>query len=220
MSLTCIGGIIMLHQYYTIKETGSYEFTIQKSRFIGHVQRVNSESDAQNFIQNIKKQHHAATHNCSAYVIGENDDAQKANDDGEPSGTAGIPMLEVLKKLTLKNTAVVATRYFGGIKLGAGGLIRAYSSITSDTIQHIGMVQGDLMQGFSVTISYPLLGKTENYLRHSSYILHDIQYLEYVNMIVYAPVQQSETLQEEIVNLTNNQANIQMLDKKYIEKPI
>lgn len=210
----------MLHQYYTVKETGTYEFTIQKSRFIGHVQRVKSEGEAQDFVQLIKKQHHAATHNCSAYVIGDNNDAQKANDDGEPSGTAGIPMLDVLTKLDLKNTAVVATRYFGGIKLGAGGLIRAYSSITSETIQHIGIVQGDLMQGFSVSIAYPLLGKVENQLRNSSYILHDIQYLEYVNMIVYAPIQQSELLQEEIINLTNNQANIQMLDKKYIEKPI
>src|SRR5699024_7004052 len=99
----------MLHQYYTIKETGSYEFTIQKSRFIGHVQRVNSESEAQHFIQNIKKQHHAATHNCSAYVIGDNDDAQKANDDGEPSDTVGILMIEVLINLVLKYSLVVAT---------------------------------------------------------------------------------------------------------------
>lgn len=210
----------MLHQYYTIKETGTYEFTIQKSRFIGHVQRVDTEAEAQHFVQRIKKQHHTATHNCSAYVIGENNDTQKANDDGEPSGTAGIPMLDALIKLNIKNTAVVATRYFGGIKLGAGGLIRAYSSITSETIQHIGIVQGDLMQGFSISISYPLLGKVENHLRHSSYILHDVQYVEHVNMIVYAPIQQSDLLQEEIVNLTNNQANIQMLDKKYIERPV
>ncbi len=104
---------------------------IQKSRFIGYVKRVETEEDAQAFVQEIKKKHHDATHNCSAYMVGEHNQVQKANDDGEPSGTAGVPILEVLKKKDLKDTAVVVTRYFGGIKLGAGGLIRAYSSTTS-----------------------------------------------------------------------------------------
>src|SRR5699024_7098601 len=121
----------MLSKYYTVKYKGADEVVIQKSRFIGYVKRVESEEEAQNFIQEIKKKHHDATHNCSAYVIGENDQIQKANDDGEPSGTAGIPILEVIKKQHLKDTAVVVTRYFGGIKLGAGGLIRAYGGTTS-----------------------------------------------------------------------------------------
>src|SRR5699024_5195396 len=121
----------MLTEYYTIKGEGSHEVIIQKSRFIGYVKRVVTEEEAQSFIQTIKKKHHDATHNCSAYIIGDHDQIQKANDDGEPSGTAGVPMLEVLKRQTLKNTAVVVTRYFGGTKLGAGGLIRAYGSTTS-----------------------------------------------------------------------------------------
>src|SRR5699024_6340496 len=91
--------LYMLKYYYTVKSSGTHEVSIQKSRFIGHVDRVKSEEEAQQFIQQIKKQHYNATHNCSAYVIGEHDDIQKANDDGEPSGTAGIPILEVLKKL-------------------------------------------------------------------------------------------------------------------------
>src|SRR5690625_1377948 len=161
----------MLKQYYTVKEAGTHEIIIQKSRFIGYASRVNTEEEAQLFIQKIKKKHYNATHNCSAYIIGDNDQIQKANDDGEPGGTAGIPMLEVLKKLSLKNTAVVVTRYFGGIKLGAGGLIRAYSSTTSETIKHIGIVKGELMQGTTLTIAYPLLGKVENSLRHSSYVI-------------------------------------------------
>ncbi|PDM36799.1 YigZ family protein, partial [Bacillus cereus] len=99
---------------------------IQKSRFICYVSRATTEEEAQEFIQKIQKQNWNATHNCSAYLIGEQDQIQKANDDGEPSGTAGVPMLEVLKKRGLKDTVVVVTRYFGGIKLGAGGLIRAY----------------------------------------------------------------------------------------------
>src|SRR5690625_6094223 len=116
----------MLHEYFTVKHSGEDQLMIQKSRLIGYVRRVETEDEAHEFINEIKKKHYDATHNCSAYIIGENDQIQKANDDGEPSGTAGIPMLEVLKRQHLKDTAVVVTRYFGGVKLGAGGLIRAY----------------------------------------------------------------------------------------------
>ena len=122
----------MLAQYFTVKGYGEHEIIIEKSRFICYVSRATTEEEAQSFIQNIKKKHWDATHNCSAYLIGAHDQIQKANDDGEPSGTAGVPMLEVLKKRKLKDTVVVVTRYFGGIKLGAGGLIRAYSKSTSE----------------------------------------------------------------------------------------
>ncbi len=108
----------MLQEYKSIKETGEHEIVIQKSRFIAHLKRTETEEEAILFIDKIKKKHWNATHNCSAYLIGENDLIQKANDDGEPSGTAGVPMLEVLKKRQLKDTTVVVTRYFGGIKLG------------------------------------------------------------------------------------------------------
>src|SRR5699024_3884551 len=123
----------MLNHYCTIKEAGIHEISIQKSRFIGHIERVESVQEAQQFSQRIKKKNYNATQNCSAYLIGDFNDIQKANDDGEPSGTAGMPMLDALQKLELKNTVAVVTRYFGGIKLGAGGLIRAYSSATSET---------------------------------------------------------------------------------------
>src|SRR5690625_261788 len=163
----------MLDQYFTVKKEGSDEIIIQRSRFIGYVRRAETEEAAQAFIQEIKKKHHDATHNCSAYLIGEHDQIQKANDDGEPSGTAGVPMLEVLKKQGLKDTAIVVTRYFGGIKLGAGGLIRAYGNTTSQAIQTTGIVKRQLMQGFSITVDYTLLGKLENSLRNSSYVLKD-----------------------------------------------
>src|SRR5690625_617238 len=127
-------SLSMLTKYYTVKKSGSTQLMIQKSRFIGYIKRVETEEAAQEFINSIKKKHYDATHNCSAYIIGEHDQIQKANDDGEPSGTAGVPMLEVLKKQNLKDTAVIVTRYFGGIKLGAGGLIRAYGSTTSEAI--------------------------------------------------------------------------------------
>ncbi|MEJ8778794.1 YigZ family protein [Pseudogracilibacillus sp. ICA-222130] len=207
----------MLSKYYTIKCDGFHEITIQKSRFIGYVTRVHDEEEAQQFIQRIKKKHHDATHNCSAYIIGDNDEIQKANDDGEPSGTAGIPMLEVLKKLQLKNTAVVVTRYFGGIKLGAGGLIRAYSSTTSETIKNVGIVERQLMQGMLVSFAYPLLGKIENELRNSEYIIDHIEYIEHINMNVFVHINQIQQFKDFIVNLSNNQVDIKDIEQKYIE---
>ncbi|WP_284139256.1 MULTISPECIES: YigZ family protein [unclassified Virgibacillus] len=207
----------MLSNYLTVKKEGSNEITIQKSRFIGYVRRVESEKDAQTFIQEIKKKHHDATHNCSAYMIGEHDQIQKANDDGEPSGTAGIPILEVIKKQHLKDTVVVVTRYFGGIKLGAGGLIRAYGTATSQAIQATGVVNRQLMQGFSLTIDYPLLGKIENALRSSNYILETIHYLEQVECIVYVKADEEDTFQAWITDFTNGQASIKKVDKKYVE---
>lgn len=210
----------MLSKYYTVKQAGSHEIIIQKSRFIGYVERVTTEEEAQAFIQKIKKKHYDATHNCSAYIIGDRDEIQKANDDGEPSGTAGIPMLEVLKRMSLKNTAVVVTRYFGGIKLGAGGLIRAYSTTTSETIKKIGIVKGQLMQGFSVTITYPLLGKLENALHASPHIIDNINYAENVEMIVYVRIHEVDAFKKEIVNLTNDQVEIKEIDQKHIETDV
>src|SRR5699024_12838026 len=129
----------MLKEYFTVNKSGSDEYFIQKSRFIGYIKRVETEEAAQDFIKEIKKKHHDATHNCSAYLIGQSDEVQKANDDGEPSGTAGLTMLEVLKKQQLKDTVVVDTCYFGRVKLGTGGLIRAYGTATSEAIQKTGV---------------------------------------------------------------------------------
>ncbi|WP_164218324.1 YigZ family protein [Virgibacillus sp. YIM 98842] len=207
----------MLQSYYTVKKEGMDEIIIQKSRFIGYVRRVETEEAAQHFIQEIKKKHADATHNCSAYMIGENDQIQKANDDGEPSGTAGVPMLEVLKKQKLKDTAVVVTRYFGGIKLGAGGLIRAYGNTTSQAIKTTGVVKRQLMQGFSITVDYTLLGKLENELRKSEYILETINYMDKVECIVYVESGKEKEFQVWITNLTSDQAEVKQTAKKYIE---
>lgn len=207
----------MLAHYFTIKQEGSDQLIIQKSRFIGYVKRVETEEAAQDFIRDMKKKHHDANHNCSAYMIGDNDQIQKANDDGEPSGTAGIPMLEVLKKQHLKDVVVVVTRYFGGIKLGAGGLIRAYGNTTSQAIKTTGIVRRQRMQGFSITVDYPLLGKLENVLRHSDHILKTINYLEKVEFIVYVNNDHKQKFQEWITNLTNDQATVTEKDIAYAE---
>lgn len=210
----------MLSNYLTIKNEGSTEVLIQKSRFIGYVKRTETEEEAQAFIQEIKKKHHDATHNCSAYMIGEHDQIQKANDDGEPSGTAGVPMLEVLKKQNLKDTTIVVTRYFGGIKLGAGGLIRAYGNTTSQAIRATGVVSRQLMQCFSVTIDYTLLGKLENELRQSDYILKDINYLEQVELMVYVQDHAIGVFKEWIVNLTSDKATIETRGTAYVETDV
>ncbi|PAV31007.1 YigZ family protein [Virgibacillus profundi] len=207
----------MLANYFTVKQEGSDQIIIQKSRFIGYVKRVETEEEAQNFIRQIKKKHHDATHNCSAYIIGENDEIQKANDDGEPTGTAGVPMLEVLKKQNLKDTAVVVTRYFGGIKLGAGGLIRAYGSTTSRALQTTGIVKRQLMQGFSIIVDYPLLGKLENVIRNSEHILETINYLEKVEFVVYVKTGSELAFNDWIIDLTSDQADITKKNTAYVE---
>lgn len=207
----------MLETYYTVKPEGYEEVTIQKSRFIGYVKRCETEEEAQAFIQEIKKKHSDATHNCSAYMIGEHDLIQKANDDGEPSGTAGVPMLEVLKKKGLKDTAVVVTRYFGGIKLGAGGLIRAYGGTTSQAIEATGVVRRQLMKQIKVIVSYHLLGKLENEVRQSKYTLDAINYLENVELIIYVESGQEQEFEDWIVNLTSNQATLTHGDSSYVE---
>ncbi|MEH7552111.1 YigZ family protein [Bacillus altitudinis] len=210
----------MLNRYLTVKSRGEHEIVIEKSRFICHIQRAVSEEEAQAFIQSIKKQHWNATHNCSAYLIGEHDLIQKANDDGEPSGTAGVPMLEVLKKRKLKDTVVVVTRYFGGIKLGAGGLIRAYGKSVSEAINHVGMVERCLMRTMHTTIDYTWLGKVENELRASSFQLKDIHYAEGVIFETYVEETQTEQFIEWMTELTNGKSVTKEGELIYLEKDV
>lgn len=208
----------MLSRYYTVSLKGEHEIVIQKSRFIAHLARVETEEAAQNFIAEIKKQHWNATHNCSAYLIGEHDQIQKANDDGEPSGTAGVPILEVLKKKGLKDTVVVVTRYFGGIKLGAGGLIRAYGKATSEGIEATGVVLRKLMQVVSTKIDYTWLGKIENELRSSVYPIKEIQYLDHVVIDTFVEEGEVGTFTDWMVELTNGQAEISAGEVLYMEE--
>src|SRR5699024_12361698 len=135
----------MLKEYFTVNKSYSDEYFIKKSRFICYIKRVETEEATQDFIKEIKKKHHDATHNCSAYLIGQNDIVQKANDDGEPSGTAGLPLLEALKKQQIKDTNVVVTRYIAGVKLGAGGLSSVSRTTTSKAIKKAGIVKITLM---------------------------------------------------------------------------
>lgn len=216
-----IKGVFMMRKdYKTVKGYGEKEIVISKSRFIAYVNRVETEEKAIEFINKIKKMHYNATHNCSCYMIGEHNQIQKANDDGEPSGTAGVPMLEVLKKQGLQDTVVVVTRYFGGIKLGAGGLVRAYSKATSEGIAAAQVVERKLHHVMKVTIDYTWLGKVENEVRNSKYTLADMQYSDHVDLIIHVLKDDERAFTEWMTELTNGQAKITCIDKIFVEKVI
>lgn len=210
----------MLPHYYTVKGYGEHEIIIQKSRFIAQMKRAETEACAQDFIQEIKKRHWNATHNCSAYLIGEHDQIQKANDDGEPSGTAGVPMLEVLKKRKLKDTVVVVTRYFGGIKLGAGGLIRAYGKAVSEALEKTGIVERKLTQIVHVKIDYTWLGKIEKELRASEHKIKKIHYLDIVEIETFVDEGLVQSFTDWMIELTNGQCNLQKGQTVYLEESL
>lgn len=207
----------MLKEYKTIEKDGAFEIEIKKSRFICHLKRVANEEEAVAFIDTIKKDHSKATHNCSAYLIGDRDEVQRAHDDGEPSGTAGVPMLEVLKKEELKNVAAVVTRYFGGVKLGAGGLIRAYGNAVSKTVAEIGVVEGNLQQEIQATIEYPALGKVENLLRESTYTIKDTLYTDKVTFVCLVKENLVEQFQADLIEWVNNQVGFVLGELSYHE---
>jgi len=207
----------MLTSYRTIKSAGVHEIVIQKSRFITHIERVDTVGAATLFIEKIKKQHWNATHNCSAYIVGELGAMQKANDDGEPSGTAGIPMLEVLKKREIRNTVVVVTRYFGGIKLGAGGLIRAYGGAVSETLAHVGLVERKQMQVVEIIVDYPLHGKIEHELHHANYQVKQTHFSEKVKVDILVEVADCDHFIAWMTNITNGNLTTTLGDLEYVE---
>ena len=207
----------MRANYETVKGYGESEIIISKSRFLTYVERVETEEDAIAFIEQIKNKHYQATHNCSAYLIGEHDNIQKANDDGEPSGTAGVPMLEVLKKQGLKDVVVVVTRYFGGIKLGSGGLIRAYGKATTEGIKAAGVVARKQHRTIRVTADYTWLGKLENEIRNAHYTLTDIVYADNVEIIVATLEEEKDIFAAWITDLTNGQALTTFEDIEFVE---
>ena len=198
---------------------GEYEIVIDRSRFICHIKRVYTDTDAQEFIHQIKKAHPNANHNCSAYQIGDRSEIQKANDDGEPSGTAGIPMLEVLRKQDIKNCVAVVTRYFGGIKLGAGGLIRAYGKSVSEALGEIGLIHRKTMRTFNVHTDYSMLAALQNRLESSPYLLKDIHYTDAVILEIIADVDASETFIAWMTDISQGKATINPQGTSFQEIP-
>ncbi len=207
----------MNDRYYTVRGLGQAEVEISRSRFIAYVSPAATEDAALTFIEKIRKQHWDATHNCSAYIVGDNDGFQKGDDDGEPSGTAGRPMLEVIKKLNVKDTVVVVTRYFGGIKLGAGGLVRAYSKSAAAGLEAAGVVERRLHTALAVTISYGLLGTVENQLRGHDYCIIDKQFAETVIIVCLVPTGSEETVKKKLADWTSGQAETAEQGQMYVD---
>ena len=210
----------MLQKYRTIKEDNQHEVEIKKSRFICFLKLIETEEEAKAFIQQIKKEHWKENHNCSAFVLGDHHEIQRSSDDGEPSGTAGVPMLEVLKKNDLINVCAVVTRYFGGTKLGAGGLIRAYSGSVAQAIVHTGIVEGRLQQEVFVQLDYSNWGKMENFIASENLAVKDTQFTDRVVVTCMVDENQVDDFEAQVTDLLNGQVSFTTGEVTYHEQII
>lgn len=209
----------MTEPYLTIAKNTTYEQTIKKSRFICSIARVSSEEEAQQFITSIQAANKKATHNCFAYMIGDNDQIQRESDNGEPSGTAGIPILESLKLAKIHNVVAVVTRYFGGIKLGAGGLIRAYSNTTTEAIHQAGLVQRIKQAILKITVTYALHDPLLYYLKENTLEVAGEEYGVNVETSIYVNETDLEDVKEKLINRFNDQLQITEGDQRFNEIP-
>ena len=209
----------MTEPYLTIAKNTTYEQTIKKSRFICSIARVSSEEEAQQFITSIQAANKKATHNCFAYMIGDNDRIQRESDNGEPSGTAGIPILESLKLAKIHNVVAVVTRYFGGIKLGAGGLIRAYSNTTTEAIHQAGLVQRIKQAILKITVTYALHDLLLYYLKENNLEVAGEEYGVNVETSIYVNETDLEDVKEKLINRFNDQLQITEGDQRFNEIP-
>jgi len=206
-------------RYLTIAKNTTYEQTIKKSRFICSIARVSSEEEAQQFITSIQAANKKATHNCFAYMIGDNDQIQRESDNGEPSGTAGIPILESLKLAKIHNVVAVVTRYFGGIKLGAGGLIRAYSNTTTEAIHQAGLVQRIKQAILKITVTYALHDPLLYYLKENNLEVASEEYGVNVETSIYVNATDLKDAKEKLINRFNDQLQITEGDQRFNEIP-
>ncbi|MCC4383967.1 YigZ family protein [Limosilactobacillus reuteri] len=209
----------MTEPYLTIAKNTTYEQTIKKSRFICSIARVSSDEEAQQFIASIQAANKKATHNCFAYMIGDNDQIQRESDNGEPSGTAGIPILESLKLAKIHNVVAVVTRYFGGIKLGAGGLIRAYSNTTTEAIHQAGLVQRIKQAILKITVTYALHDPLLYYLKENNLEVASEEYGVNVETSIYVNETDLKDVKEKLINRFNDQLQITEGDQRFNEIP-
>ena len=207
-------------EFRTIKEDGQVQEEIKKSRFICHTKRVYSEEEARDFITAIKKEHYKATHNCSAFIIGERSEIKRTSDDGEPSGTAGIPMLGVLENHNLTNVCMVVTRYFGGIKLGAGGLIRAYASSVALAVKEIGIIEIKEQAGIAIQMSYAQYQEYSNFLKEHNLIELDTNFTDQVDTMIYVDKEEKETIKAALVEFFNGKITLTDQGLREVEVPV
>lgn len=189
-------------------EGGEGEIVEKKSRFICTVKKVNSEEEAIEFIEVMKKKYWDARHNCMAYVIGDKNEIARFSDDGEPQGTAGKPMLDVLMNKDIHNLIVVVTRYFGGILLGTGGLIRAYQGAVIEGLNHCVILEKYKGLKYTVVTDYNGMGKIQYIVNTDGYFLGETDYSDVVKMTVYVPEEEKNIFEEKITNATSAKAEI------------
>ena len=207
-------------EFRTIKEDGQVQEEIKKSRFICHAKRVYSEEEARDFITVIKKEHYKATHNCSAFIVGERSEIKRTSDDGEPSGTAGVPMLGVLENHNLTNVCVVVTRYFGGIKLGAGGLIRAYTGSVALAVKEIGIIEIKEQAGISIQMSYAQYQEYGNFLREHKLMELETTFTDQIDTMIYVDKEEKENTKAALVEFFNGKVTLTDQGLREVEVPV
>lgn len=209
----------MSEPFITIAKNTSFEMVIKKSRFICSIGRANTEEAAQDFIAQVQTANRKANHNCFAYMIGDKDQVQRESDNGEPSGTAGVPILESLQLAKLHNVVAVVTRYFGGIKLGAGGLIRAYSNVTTNAIHQAGLVQRVLQTAVDITVSYAQHDKLLYFLKEQQVEVANEAYGVDVTVTIFVDQAACDDLIDQLTNRFNDQLQIKKSQPRNHEVP-
>ena len=205
--------------YRVVFEGGEAELVEKKSRFIATVRPVGTEEEAVAFIDEMKKKYWDARHNCSAFVIGTRAELTRCSDDGEPAGTAGRPMLEVLLGEGIRNAAVVVTRYFGGVLLGAGGLTRAYTKGAKDALDAVGISTMSLWTLWDVPCTYPLFERVKLEIAAADGVLDDMDYGADVTLTVSLPSERRETLQGRLTELSAGGLTLALMEESYRPGP-
>ena len=205
----------MLERYKTVYRGKEGEIIEKKSRFIATVRLVETEEEALAFIEEMKKKYWNATHNCFAYVIGERRECVRCSDDGEPSGTAGKPMLDVLLGEELYNTAVVVTRYFGGTLLGTGGLVRAYSKAVQEGLAQSDLIEKQYGNILEIGTDYNGVGKIQYLIGENKIPVLESEYTDKVQFQVLLPMSETEHFQKLLTEATNARASQEIVDSCY-----
>ena len=204
--------------YQTIYEGKQGEIEEKKSRFIASVAHVETEEEAFAFVESVRKRYYDARHNCYAFCLGEKGDQVRCSDDGEPSQTAGKPILDVITGRGLVDTAVVVTRYFGGTLLGTGGLVRAYTAAAQAGLDNSVVIEKKLADQLWVTVDYGSIGKLLYLTGQKGYTQLDSDYAENVTLVLLVPVQESEAFQAELTEAFSGRAKISVEGQSYYAK--
>lgn len=205
----------MQEQYRTVARAGVHESEINRSRFICALAPAATEQEAQDFIARVRKEHPTAGHHCFAYVIGADASVQKASDDGEPGGTAGVPMLQMLTRREVRYAVAVVTRYFGGVKLGAGGLIRAYGGVVGEALDELGTIVRRRFRLATVTVDHQRAGKLENDLRATGRAVREVAYAEAVTIEIGLPEADIEAFRGWLADATAGTATLELRGEAY-----